>query len=109
MVNYTLTQTLKKIIKEKGLYNTGALYNSVSVELEISNDTVTVNVFVNDYFKFLDENYVLTETFTSTPEFTEEVTYAFQDFIISKLDETIDSGKELVIDPKVFVEYFYLA
>lgn len=52
---------LKLQIKKEGLYDTGALYNSIKVKAIINNRGFSFEIEAEDYFEFLNAKYKLTE------------------------------------------------
>jgi len=77
-----LTDLYKKEILKKDLYDTGALYRSIDVKLKISGTNITFEVASEDYLKYLDDPYSVTEDFMNS----------------SKYKEILDDIEELVAD-----------
>jgi hypothetical protein len=65
---------LQSIIREKGLVDTGGLVNSIEVITQVDGDFNFSFLFEgNEYYKYLDEEYQLTNTLINHPTFNEIV------------------------------------
>ena len=91
-----LTRELKSIIKEKGLYDTGFMF-------DISNSKVTVNKTVGvfrisiespTYFKYLDEKYQLTQTLLKSNSYKTAL-QKFEDFVTDNIYDEILVYKQI--------------
>jgi len=80
-----LEKTLKDIIVEEGLVDTGRLRDSVKVSIR-NNE---IDISVEDYFKYLDKDYKLTEQFENSKAF---------DVAVKRLEESIARDIQKNID-----------
>lgn len=81
-----LARLFQKVIKEKDLIDTGLLYRSVDVNVQVTNaGLMLVDVSSQDYLKYLYERFFLIEDFSSKPEFKQIVNEIFQDYIAKKI------------------------
>jgi uncharacterized protein with ATP-grasp and redox domains len=71
-----LEQALKDIIIQEGLVDTGRLRDSVKISIR-GNE---IDISVEDYFKYLDNDYKLTEQFENSKAF---------DVAVKRLQESI--------------------
>lgn len=80
---------IKKELKKKGLVDTGKLLKSVSAEIKFDSDGgFTINVYSEDYFKYLDDRYRITEDAFNSSEYDailEKIEDAYILFIENKL------------------------
>jgi len=63
-----LTGVIKDVIKDKGLVDTGKLYNSIRVIPSYSNGNLSLDIEAEDYFEFVDNKYNIMETALKNPK-----------------------------------------
>jgi hypothetical protein len=83
-----LTVELKSIIKRKGLYEKGKLFNSVEARVTFAPDGAKISIIAEDYYKYLDDKYQLTKTLFSSEVFKNiesSITSAFERWVESEL------------------------
>jgi len=64
-----LTAVYKKVIKEKGLIDSGKLYNSISFKMTKTSDGYSFKMTSMDYFSVLDKKYGITDAVYKTVEY----------------------------------------
>lgn len=66
-VTKKIESLIKKEIKNKGLVDTGSLYDSIKATVKFSSDGFIITVEGNDYFEYLDEKHnILSDAFDSS-------------------------------------------
>jgi len=68
-ISLDLEDALREIIVNEGLVDTGKLRDSVSVEV---NDNEII-ISTEDYYKYLDNDYTLTQQFENSPLFNNAI------------------------------------
>jgi hypothetical protein len=68
-ISLDLEDALREIIVNEGLVDTGKLRDSVSVEV---NDNEII-ISTEDYYKYLDNDYALTQQFENSPLFNNAI------------------------------------
>ena len=63
---------MKSIIQTAGLFNTGRLYNSIIVSIDVR-DKLIINIQCQPYFVYLDNEYRLVQKFSNNPLFALEL------------------------------------
>lgn len=91
MINTNLTNTLKNIIQSAGLYQSGRLYNSIEVDINIS-DKIYININTVDYFTYLNKKYKLTLALENSQAMQNEMEIIYTE-IINNLLEDYANGK----------------
>jgi hypothetical protein len=88
VISQELTASLKSIIAQKGLRDSGSLINSIKAKVFMSNGNLEINIEAEDYYKYLDDRYSLTSTLV-TAEFyrnvEERIASAIQQYINDKV------------------------
>lgn len=67
----TIVNLIKKDISSKGLVDTGTLLNSITASVKIDNGNIKISVDGEDYFKYLDEEYNITNDIINSSGFSE--------------------------------------
>jgi hypothetical protein len=83
-----MTKLYKKEIATKDLYDTGALYRSISVKLVIEGSKISFKVYSEDYLKYLDEPFSVTEDFLNSSGY-KEVLSDIEDMVAEAVLESI--------------------
>jgi hypothetical protein len=68
-ISLDLEDALREIIVKEGLVDTGKLRDSVSVE--VTDNEITIST--EDYYKYLDNDYRLTQQFENSPAFNNAI------------------------------------
>ena len=105
MFSSILTSLMKQTISDLGLYNTGNLYNSISVSYVIQNNTLLIDVSAVDYIVYLKDEYSMSNRFSLQSGFEQEVERIFTDVILSNINESLTTGREFRFNPEIFVRY----
>lgn len=98
-MNSVLTSALKSIIVDNGLVDTGALRDSIVVDLSLSGLIVIIDIRCEDYIVYhLERNSILTK-FINTPAVGQEISMFIGQFIDAALNDVF-SGREVRIFPE---------
>lgn len=71
-----ITIELQNKIKQEDLVDTGSLLDSIKAEVTFTQDGLNVDIIAEDYYKYLDEEYNLTESIIDSKivsDFMEEI------------------------------------
>jgi molecular chaperone DnaK (HSP70) len=68
-ISLDLEDALREVIVKEGLVDTGKLRDSVSVE--VTDNEITIST--EDYYKYLDNDYRLTQQFENSPAFNNAI------------------------------------
>jgi len=95
-LNDDLTSALKSIIEQKGLVRSGFLLDitEVSVSVNKTLGLFRVNIQSSSYLKYLDEKYMITQSFINHPSYRNALKL-FKELSNGKYDEYIKINKEL--------------
>ena len=77
-----LEEMIKASIKEKGLVDTGKLYNSIKVTVD---DKGNYSIKAEDYFVFLNEKYDILKPITESKEFNDYASLIYTEEIEKEL------------------------
>lgn len=96
MINQVLTKKFKDIVRYSPnfLYDTGALWKSIKVDLSMTDNTVIVYISCEDYIKYHVENYQLLYQFRLTKEFRDEVKKISMPFMFKQFNKFVMTGQE---------------
>lgn len=95
-LNYDLTVSLKSIIEQKGLVKSGWMFDITEVKVSVNKTigTFRVSIQTSDYYKYLDENYNLTQSFINSRAYKNALK-VFKELSNSQYDEYLNINKEL--------------
>ena len=83
-ISQDIEETLKDIIQKEGLVDTGRLLNSVEVEINNNN----IQIYTEDYYKYLDEPYQLTKQLENSQAFDVAIK-RLEDGIATQIEKNI--------------------
>jgi hypothetical protein len=66
-----LTEKLKRIIRDKGLVDTGKLTRSIKVNVTKRSNSIEITIETEDYFKYLDDKYGITKALFTEQLYTD--------------------------------------
>ena len=94
--NQILTEKFKKIVRfdPNYLYDTGALWSSIKVDLSMVGGNILVAITCEDYIKFHIEKYGLTGQLKMTKEFKDELNTIAAPWMTVQFRTFILTGKE---------------
>ncbi len=94
MINQPLTALFKQVILDNRLYDTGALYSSISVETSVQGSNVSITVNALDYIKFHITEYDLTGQFTNNPAFSDEIGNLIASYLQTQVVQMLQNDTE---------------
>lgn len=98
MISNVLSSAFKRVILDNKLYDTGALHDSIQVDINIVGSKIIIQVHALDYIKYHLESYDLTKQFTGTSEFTSVVQSVIANYLKSALVGKNTSNEDISID-----------
>lgn len=96
--NSELTTRIKQIILELGLYDTGALYDSIMVYVTATGNQIEIDLFAKFYLKYLWERYNIENEITFDPVTTLEFTRLIQTYIETQVSKILEGDEEADIE-----------
>lgn len=105
MYNSVLTALMKKTILDLNLIDTGALFESISVDIVIEQNTLEIKVSSKDYIKYLIEPYKIVEVFFNQNGVDKEIERALVPWIEKNISKilTASSSNESIPTPKIVI------
>ena len=83
------TKLLRSEIRRKGLIDTGALFRSISTSIKYTANGISFEISGEDYFKYVDGNFNVTEDALDSNEFKNKITKLIEDALINVLIDKI--------------------
>lgn len=80
-----LTKLIRDDIKRKGLVDSGALLNSITVTSDIFANSIILNVEAEDYFQFVDKRYNIMDDVLSSSKWQNALDAAMLELIEKRL------------------------
>jgi len=105
MFNVLLTNEYKKLLQTNGLVSTGKLANSIQVDVTMQGNNIIVNVISLPYLIYLVKDYKLTDKFTSTTSFSEEIGGLMFSMNEDAINNILDGKSVTVPDSEVYIKY----
>lgn len=103
-INNRLTRAYQDFILAAPLYDTGALYDSVEVELEMDlRGKITIKIFALFYIQYHEERTGVTDSFVNSAVFNDVIGEVVGEWINYHID---NSNFELPGEPEI--ELFYM-
>ena len=90
-VEKSVEKLIKKEIKDKGLVDTGTLLNSITASVKMNKGNMTISVDGEDYFKYLDDEYSITEDAFASAGF-KEIEAGLENAYVALLEEARREG-----------------
>lgn len=88
MTSAILTTTLKNIIQSAGLYESGRLYNSIVVSVNVA-DKIYINISAMDYFIYLNQRYRLTAQLENSEGMAIELENIYAEILNQMLEDAV--------------------
>ena len=88
-IESTVVRLIKDDIKSKGLVDTGTLLNSITASVKIDNGNIKISIDGEDYFKYLDDEYNITNDVINSSNFS-EVESKMEDAYLLFIEEGIN-------------------
>lgn len=83
-----IAELIKKEIKRQGLVETGALFSSIKPKIKVQDTAFTVEIEAQDYYKYLDGRYNITENALNGPAFvkiSENIAFAIAEEAVNDM------------------------
>jgi hypothetical protein len=102
-INNRLTREYRELILRAPLYDTGALYSSAEVELEMDlKGRITVKIYALFYIKYHEERTGVTDSFVNSSVFNDVIGEVVSEWIEYHID---NSNFELPGEPEIEIYY----
>jgi hypothetical protein len=105
MINNNLTKAMKDTIQQLGLIDTGALYNSIKVDVSVRDNNLYLNVIGEEYIKYLKDKNPITNTFVKQSIYALEINKIYSEILSRIITEGVTRRTKINFEPQIVLTY----